>query len=192
MDISLEMLQDWDESEKERKARATVEAKGGKKVVHGIREKMNQTIRERRAQEKQQESSPSPQAEGSESSQSASTATKTRHQEDHVTESDRVFTPQRRTVDRMIKTLQDGDKQAMDKINTNMDRYERVEDRKMQIMEDYVQMERERGGGKQLEKFEERMTALEGQHQELKEEIREQGRKTDENMAAILAILRQR
>lgn len=50
---------------------------------------------------------------------------------------------------------------------------------------------RERGGGKQLEKFEERMTALENQHQKLKEEIREQGRKTDENMAAILAILRQ-
>lgn len=113
-------------------------------MVHGIREKMNQTIRERRAQERQQESRSSPQAEGSESSQSASTGTKTRRQEEHVTEGEKFFTSQRRTVDRMIKTLQDGDKQATDKIDTNMDTYERVEDRKMQIMEDYVQMERKR------------------------------------------------
>ena len=228
MDIWLNLLHDYEELEKEKKAK-TASEKGRKELMVMLCEKMTQTIRERRAAERspgsdfttgdghglELENSQSP-----ESLQSVPVMTKDRRSTDHSVKGDRAFACQRRTVDRVLDGLSDGDNvmvmQIKEMEQNKMDRLEAIEHNKEAIERDKLDVLRQvlgtqitEGASSSVEmetqRFAVEVKALEAQTEELREAvrdqavqgkeiqkaIRDQGQRTEEKLDVLMALFKQ-
>lgn len=211
MDSWLNLLRDFEELAKEKKAKAAGE-KGQKKTAVMLRERMNQTIRERRAAEREGSStgdtSPipgSPQPSGS--SQSTPITTKDRRLGNHMVEGDKAFASQRRTVDRILDSLTAGDEAMVMQIKEvegdKMDRWETVEREKLDVLREALGARKvTEGSSVDVARLAARVETLEAQGGELREVVREQGKemqraiaeqgqRTEEKLDTLMAILRQ-
>lgn len=191
MDIWLDLLRDYEEFEKERKAKALSE-KGRKKPAVVLRERMNQTIRERRAAERIGEglASNSPSSVGDrsilessqlpESSQSLPSTFKDRRSVNHPDNGDKAFASQRRTVDRVLESLSSGDEamimQMKETEKDKIDRWEAVERDKLDVLQRALgaQGVTEGASAGVAERLEVRVKAVEAQGAEIRRIVQDQ------------------
>jgi len=173
MDIWLELVQDYEELEKEKKATELTEKGKKKAAVIGIRDRMSQTFRQRRVQQKElEEISPEGSGRSEEQEPAATQPAKDRRDTDHTSEGDKPFASQRRTADRILASFREWDESTAEQMNRQMDRHEALKREKIGILKDFLQRERERPGDSGLEG---RIASLETQNAEIRESIRVQG-----------------
>ena len=122
MDTWLTLVRDYEELEKEKKAKAAGE-KGQNKPAAMLRARMSQTIRERRAAERELEDSPTSEVSSSvmgspQPSQPTSTigVTGKDRRGNYSVQGDKAFASQRRTVDRVLESLSAGDEAMIKRI----------------------------------------------------------------------------
>ena len=208
MDVWLSLLHEYEELQKEKKAWAA-RKKGQRGPAIVLREGMNRTIRERRAAEQWVGSdtsagdSPIPESsQSSEGSQPAPAITRGRRSGNR---SVKAFASRRGVFDRVLDSLSASDEAMISQLREverdKMDRWEAVERDKLDVLRQAFGTQKTTEGASssvEVERLAVRGRALEAQIDELGEKVAqmqrtilEQGRRTEEKLDTMIAILQQ-
>ena len=220
MDVWLNLVHDYEELEKEKKAKAASEKRQKGHVVM-LRERMNQTIRDRRAAELEEglSSAVDDSSQSPEQPQPTPPAIKNRRSGNHSV-NDKAFASQRRTVDRVLDTLTAGDEamvmQVKEVERDKMDRWEAVERDKLDVLRQAfgtreavkgasssaeverlaVQVKVLEAQAEEMQRMiaaqgEEMQRAIAAQGEEMQRAFLNQGQRTDEKLSALMAMFQQ-